>query len=330
MTDSLLIASLACELAGGLLLAKSLAIGDTEEYIAATENEWGRSLLYRDLGRARDMTDAGAGVALLVVGIAGQIAAAVFKDQELGRWWYLILAGVLAIALVIWRVLIEVRQRQVIAARLRSRRYAFGVTLDDYEMAFRELGKDRRGDVLIRAFGRRWFEKLERQIRAEAAKERGEDTTVVATSRSFWRLEDLTPVASKPELVAAAGQSSAEEVVARLVAEATDLSARAGTLMTFAGVVLVVAPILEQQSVVKHSLFWALAGASFFTVVLAMLAQMRRVGVAVVGAPAQTSDLEQARNSLRLKTVLTFAATIVGGATLLFLVLAVTFLRRTR
>lgn len=94
MTDDLVIAALLCELVGVALLAKSLSFGDVDQYVAGTENEYGRSLAYRDLARARDMTEAGLGLGLVFVGVVGQILY-VLDWFDIGRWAWLALGAVL-------------------------------------------------------------------------------------------------------------------------------------------------------------------------------------------------------------------------------------------
>jgi hypothetical protein len=171
VAEHLLIAGLICELSGVILLAKSLAFGSVGEYVVADAGEFGRSLLARDMSRARDMTDAGVGLLLIFVGILGQILDATHMDAlEFGCWWYVIAGGVIVVALVLWRVVILLRQRQVVAHRLRSRPHAWFTTVDDYEQARREPGQN-VGDVIAKGLGRKWFDDLVKELKADAARE---------------------------------------------------------------------------------------------------------------------------------------------------------------
>ena len=179
MAEHLLVASLACELVGVSALAKSLALGSADEYVTGDEREYGRSLLHRDLSRARDMTEAGVGLGLIFVGVAGQICHAIDADllHISWWWWYVALGGVIGLAAVLYWRLANWRQRAVIAARLRARPRNWAVTVDDYELGQREQGQV-RGDVLAAGLGRDWWESLQQELRQAAAEESGTASAV--------------------------------------------------------------------------------------------------------------------------------------------------------
>lgn len=156
MTDHLAIASLGCEIAGACWLAKGLAFGKSAEYVAITEQQYGHSLMERDVARARDMTDALVGIALVIGGIGGQVLGLTHWAVKDSCWWYIVLGVIIALSFLAWRGAVVLRQRSIVAARLRYDPTSWPIKVDDYEQSRRQQGQV-RGDVLSDGLGRRWW-----------------------------------------------------------------------------------------------------------------------------------------------------------------------------
>lgn len=324
--DHLLVAGLTAELAGVALLAKSLAVGDVEDYVVGTEQEYGRSLTYRDVARARDQTEAGVGLALIFVGVAGQVVHALHW-RDIGLWWYAVLAAALGLAALGWWRLGLWRQRQVVSARLRARVHGWWVTVDDYELALRKKGQV-VGDVLAEALGRRWWERLRHELEQTATAEKaavgtaGEDSDGTDVSRQGGRRAfDRPRVASLADLRAAADATSVSEVLERLTDAAEAIERRAGGLMTAAAFALTIAALLaatDDGSPWSYAIVIALAFGGFL---LALTALTIHVGAETFGPPPDKSDVALARGALIRKERYYWGGLVAVGLSLTSLAL---------
>lgn len=188
LDNDLTIVSLLLDIAGAIWLAKALAFGSPEAYVATTRA--GDTIgvpVHGDLGHAKDVADAQIGTSLLVLGFVGQGVAALGREcvNSSPLWWLVVL--LIPIGWVIGRWRYHVVVLQTMEARLFNQLWEWAIVVDAYELA---LGRDGdRGSTLSRLFGANEWATIESDLKRERAARRDVAEWIVPErpKRSHWR-----------------------------------------------------------------------------------------------------------------------------------------------
>jgi hypothetical protein len=150
VADDIVIAGLACDVAGAVLLARALAFETPGEYAegwrhGSTWGAVGGLNAHADFARARDAVEARVGTILLVTGFLGQLIGAVVSHESdrAAVAGYVVVGLLLLAAVLSLRPLRRQREREVFVALMRAtdtakRRYDLYTT---YLAAFTQRGQ---------------------------------------------------------------------------------------------------------------------------------------------------------------------------------------------